>query len=215
MRKSASSTSKVRGKSPKRDPGQTRQRILLAALKEFSAKGFTGARVDVVARSATIHKRMIYHYFGSKEGLFREVLRQKMSQRAGWLAASPLDPVELLPYWFDLACQDPQWIHLLQWEALQLSGRKLIDEEKRRAALKQGVNKIRRRQELGLLSAELDPRHVMLSHMALTMFPLAFPQVTRLITGFSASDPRFILERHEFLRRLAEALYQKNSISTN
>jgi TetR/AcrR family transcriptional regulator len=199
-------------KSSTRDPKRTKERILAAALKEFSDKGFTGARVDAITRSAAINKRMLYHYFGSKEGLFREVVRQKLAQRAAWLAASPMNPIELLPYWFDLASKDLQWIRLLQWEALQLSQKKLVDEDKRREAVARGVDKLRHRQELGLMSAELDPRHVLLSHMSLTMFPLAFPQLTRLIMGCSASDQRFIRERLDFLRRLAGVLYQNQNI---
>jgi TetR/AcrR family transcriptional regulator len=194
------------GNAATRDPRRTQERILASALKEFSAKGFSGARVDAIARRAAINKRMLYHYFGDKEGLFREVLRQKMAQRAAWLAASPMDPIELLPYWFDLACKDPEWIRLLEWEALQGSDKKVIHQKKRREAMASAVVKIRRRQQLGLLSKELDPRHVLLSHMALTMFPLAFPQITRLITGFSVSDPRFQKARSEFLRKFSAAL---------
>ncbi len=189
-----------------RDPRRTQERILAAALNEFSAKGFSGARVDTIARRAAINKRMLYHYFGDKERLFREVLRQKLAQRAAWLAASPLDPIELLPYWFELTCRDPEWIRLLQWEALQGFGRKLIDEKKRREALARAVAKIRRRQRIGLLSRELDPRHVLLSHMALTMFPVAFPQITRLITGLSVSDPKFQKARSGFLRKFSATL---------
>ena len=194
------------GKSAARDPRRTQERILAAALAEFSAKGFSGARVDVIARRAAINKRMLYHYFGDKKALFREVLRQKMAERAAWLAASPMDPIELLPYWFGLACQDPKWIRLLEWEALQGSDRNVIHQKRRREAMAKAVAKIRRRQRLGLLSKNLDPRHLLLSHMALTMFPLAFPQITRLITGLSASEPRFQRARSEFLRRFSAGL---------
>ena len=61
--------------SATRDPDRTRSRILAAALAEFSSKGFAGARVDAIARRAKGNKRMLYHYFGDKEGLFRAVLR--------------------------------------------------------------------------------------------------------------------------------------------
>src|SRR3989304_1481094 len=64
-----------------RHPERTRDRILASALREFANKGFAGARVDVIARRARINKRMLYHYFGNKEGLFREVLRGKIQQR--------------------------------------------------------------------------------------------------------------------------------------
>lgn len=196
-----------------RNPTRTRQRILRAALDEFSGKGFTGARVDAIARAATINKRMLYHYFGNKEELFREVLRHKLAERAGWLAGSPLDPVDLLPYWFDLSGQDPHWIRLLQWEALQPARKGWIDEDRRREAMARGVAKLRQRQERGLLAKQWDPRHVLLSHMSLTMFPVAFPQLTWLILGCTAADPRFIRERRAYLRQVAERLYGSGNLN--
>ncbi len=58
----------------KRDPEGTRQRILEAATEEFTQAGLGGARVDQIARRAEVNERMLYYYFGSKEGLFRAVL---------------------------------------------------------------------------------------------------------------------------------------------
>jgi len=57
-----------------RDAEATQKRILAAAKKEFAKKGLAGARVDVIADRAKANKRMIYHYFGSKEDLFKRVL---------------------------------------------------------------------------------------------------------------------------------------------
>src|SRR6266581_1310982 len=122
------------GKAAARDPRRTQERILAAALKEFSAKGFAGARVDEIARRAAINKRMLYHYFGDKKGLFREVLRRKIAERQAWGVATPDEPSESLPCWFDLAWNDADWVRLLEWEALQFSDKRLIDEEKRREA---------------------------------------------------------------------------------
>jgi hypothetical protein len=45
-----------------------------------------------------------------------------------------------------------------------------------------------------------------LSELALAIFPLAFPQLTRLVTGRLPSDPRFVEERREFLLRLAHRI---------
>src|SRR5882724_12297143 len=103
----------------RRDPQRTRERILSAALAEFAAKGFAGARVDLIARRAAINKRMLYHYFGDKEGLFRAVLRRKIAERQAWNAATPEQPAEYLPLLFDLACKDAHWIRLFEWEALR------------------------------------------------------------------------------------------------
>ena len=52
----------------------TRQRILDVASKEFSSKGYDGARVDDIMRQAKVSKNLIYHYFKSKEQLFIAVL---------------------------------------------------------------------------------------------------------------------------------------------
>lgn len=57
-----------------RDSEATQKRILDAAKKEFSRNGLGGARVDVIAERAQANKRMIYHYFESKEALFQRVL---------------------------------------------------------------------------------------------------------------------------------------------
>ena len=57
-----------------RDPDATKARILEAAKREFAKLGFGGARVDSIAARAKANKRMIYHYFSSKEELFTAVL---------------------------------------------------------------------------------------------------------------------------------------------
>ncbi|QIG50495.1 TetR/AcrR family transcriptional regulator [Nordella sp. HKS 07] len=57
-----------------RDAEATQKRILAAAKREFSRLGLGGARVDDIAEKANANKRMIYHYFGSKEDLFKKVL---------------------------------------------------------------------------------------------------------------------------------------------
>ncbi|HEY4658422.1 MAG TPA: helix-turn-helix domain-containing protein, partial [Gemmatimonadaceae bacterium] len=67
-----------------RHPERTRDRILASALREFSDKGFAGARVDRIARRARINKRMLYHYFGNKAHLFREILARKVRERSAW-----------------------------------------------------------------------------------------------------------------------------------
>lgn len=63
-----------RASSAQRDPERTRAAILAAATQEFTAKGLSGARVDTIAKRAGVNKRMLYHYFGDKEGLYLAVL---------------------------------------------------------------------------------------------------------------------------------------------
>ena len=193
----------VKTDSSARNPERSRERILSAALKEFAAKGFAGARVDLIAKQAAINKRMLYHYFGNKEGLFKAVLRRKVSERRAWAANLSSDPAERLPFWFKAACHDANWIRLLEWEALQSDGQEVIDETERRALTVGWLKRLRQRQKNGELSSAFDPLHVALAIQSLTMFPVAFPQLTRFIAGRSISDPKFQRAHAEFLRKLA------------
>jgi AcrR family transcriptional regulator len=57
---------------------QTKEKILQAALHEFSIHGLAGARVDEIARVAGLNKAMIYYHFESKEALFDELFQSEM-----------------------------------------------------------------------------------------------------------------------------------------
>lgn len=53
-----------------RDPVATKKRILDAAIKEFASKGFSGARVENIAKRSKSNMRMLYHYYDNKENLY-------------------------------------------------------------------------------------------------------------------------------------------------
>lgn len=58
----------------KQDPEGVRANILAVALEEFSRNGLSGARMDEIAAKTRTSKRMIYYYFGDKDGLYRAAL---------------------------------------------------------------------------------------------------------------------------------------------
>lgn len=69
------------GKRPsKRNPDATRFRILQAAIREFSSEGYGGARIDAICKRARANPRMIYHYFGDKDGLYVSVLEHVLGE---------------------------------------------------------------------------------------------------------------------------------------
>ena len=189
-----------------RDPERTRSRIRAAALAEFSAEGFAGARVARIARRARINKRMLYHYFGNKEDLFREIFDRKLQERAGWITEAPAGLGASLAYWFQMACEDIDWIRLIQWEALAAGDGRVIREEERQASLARALDDLRDRQRRGLVPGDLDAGQLLLTILGVLTYPLAFPQVTRMVTGKSPADPAFRKQRIEFLHRFSEAL---------
>ncbi len=57
-----------------RNPDRTRRRGLQAAIKVFAKQGFRAVSVDEIVDLAKVNKRMVYHYFGSKDALFEAAL---------------------------------------------------------------------------------------------------------------------------------------------
>ena len=54
----------------------TRENILRAAIKIFAKHGLDGGSIDQISKAANSHDRMIYYYFGNKEGLFVAALEE-------------------------------------------------------------------------------------------------------------------------------------------
>ncbi len=58
--------------------GDTRGRILKAAIDEFASRGYDAAGVDRIARRARVNKALIYYYFANKRGLYHEILQASL-----------------------------------------------------------------------------------------------------------------------------------------
>src|SRR6186713_2662863 len=71
-------------------PEARRAAILDAALEEFTARGYEGARLDDVARRAGVAKGTIYLYFSDKEALFQELVRSMLNPIVGAVEAAQL-----------------------------------------------------------------------------------------------------------------------------
>jgi TetR/AcrR family transcriptional regulator len=184
----------------------TAERILDAAIEEFVEFGLAGARVDRIAERASANKQLLYRHFGSKEGLFDAAMRAMVDRFNAIRRALPETLEGRLPYYFERATEDQQWVRLLEWEALQTGAGPTVNEEERRANMQRAVDGVRAEQAAGRLPADLDAGQLFLSFQALAAHPSAFPQMTRFITGLQPTDPVFRAERAEFLRRLARYL---------
>lgn len=66
------------------------KKLLDAALREFSERGFAGARVESIARAAGLNVRLVYHYFGDKLGLYDAVLADVMNELRKIVESFPL-----------------------------------------------------------------------------------------------------------------------------
>jgi len=112
-----------RGKTRRNNPDATRENILEIAAEEFVAEGYSGARVDEIAERTKTSKRMIYYYFGSKEGLYLAVLERAYTKIRALEAELDLDnltPAEgmrrLVESTFDHDDANPDFVRLVSIE---------------------------------------------------------------------------------------------------
>ena len=139
-----------------RDAEATRQRLLDAAAEEFAARGIAGARVDRIAHAARSNKAQIYHYFGSKDGLFDAVFDRIVQAT---VTETPIDPTDLPEYagrLFDRYQQHPEIQRLATWYRLERAdGDHPIEAIVTSNAAK--VKAIAEAQQAGLLTTRFEP----------------------------------------------------------
>ncbi len=113
----------------KQDPQAVRDDILRVATEEFAAHGLSGARMGNIAAKTRTSKRMIYYYFGDKEGLYGKVLEAAYAEiRQGethleLAGLSPMDALaELVSFTFDHHCRYPDFVRLVMIENIHHAG---------------------------------------------------------------------------------------------
>lgn len=112
-----------------RSTEETKRLILDAATTEFAARGLSGARVDRIAGSSGVNKRMIYVYFGSKEDLFDRVLTESLSRMVDVVPFSGYALDKYAGDLFDFITDDPSLARLYLWRALERPRPVQMEEE--------------------------------------------------------------------------------------
>jgi AcrR family transcriptional regulator len=161
----------------KYDPEETKRNILDIATQEFSAMGLTGARVDAIAERTNTTKRMLYYYFGSKEGLYEAVLEQVYGDIRALeqeLQLAEMDPEEALRefvgFTFDYHDKHRDFVRLVTIE--NIHGAKYIEQSKtfktrNSTVIKTIEDLIARGVAAGRFREDIDPidLHLMISSM--------------------------------------------------
>lgn len=191
----------------RRDPEGARARILAAARAEFAAKGLSGARVDEIARRAGANKRMLYHYFGNKQELFRLTLEGayadiRAAERA--LKLDTLVPVEamrvLVGFTFDYLAENPHFITLLNSENLHkaqhIAGSDVI-RRMHSAMLEMIAQVLRRGATDGSFRVDADAVQVFISMTGVSYFYFCNRYTLSSIMGRDLMAPMAMRERRQ------------------
>ncbi|HEX4335928.1 MAG TPA: TetR/AcrR family transcriptional regulator [Polyangiaceae bacterium] len=198
-----------------RDGDGTRARILAAATAEFSANGYSGARVDAICKAARANPRMIYHYFSDKDGLYVTVLEQVLSELRNAelkLAVDNVPPMqgmlELFDFIHDHFGRHPELIHLLIGENL-MRARFLSRSVKTPIVASPLIDLIaellRRGEREGVFRQGIDPLHLYVKMVALSFFHRSNAYTLSIIFRTDVLAPRwqdeYRKDGEEMLRR--------------
>jgi TetR/AcrR family transcriptional regulator len=174
-----------------------RGRLLEAAIQEFAKRGLAGARMDSIAQAAGANKQLLYHYFGDKAQLEREVMSAVMKRQDEEDALYPESHnlAEYMAVRIRRGNTRPLarlWGRLLAWEALQHGAENSIHFEQRRDRYQARiVKRVRQAQASGEVDPVFDPSMLALAMLAVELIPRALPNVTRMVTGLNGDEPEF------------------------
>jgi TetR/AcrR family transcriptional regulator, upper aerobic nicotinate degradation pathway regulator len=161
----------------------TRESILKAAIKVFSKNGFDGGRVEQISKAAKSYDRMIYYYFGSKEGLYIAALEEiyrRFNEAESELQLDESKPREALRkvirFMWTYYLKHPEFITLLNTENLH-RGRHIGKSERAKDYSSPAVGVLQRVLQTGvaqgLFRADLLARDLYLTIAGLCYFYLS------------------------------------------
>ena len=203
-----------RGRPPKaeatgrtNDPERTMADILEVAMREFADKGLAGARIDVIAEAMRTSKRMIYYYFGSKEGLYIAVLEEayrRMRAIEADLHLEDLPPEDalrkLVGFTLDYQRAHPEFIRLVMTENIHRGEylRRSSGIQELNVPAIQGLRSVYERGvAAGVFRAGLDPVDLHMSISALSVFNIANRHTFSLIFERDFDAPESIVARRD------------------
>jgi hypothetical protein len=162
-------------------------------------------------RAATIAYALYFLTGEHGSGRLIDELRNRTIQRKTARGeAAPHDLASYLVYNYTETGEDQEWITFITREGLAVGNGPVVHEQERSQIIADFVDEIRERQAEGYIEATLNPASVRLMVFALNTCPRVFPQITRMITGHTITDPAFEAEWIHFLRQLGQRLAGTN-----
>lgn len=174
------------------DQSETKERIFISAKREFSDKGFDGARMSAIARRANINQALIHYYFKSKENLYEQVLQRLFNVEQKTSIKNILDKNNLSPsqrlyieiYFLVhlfLRPKDPEFERILQMQIGRGEIKRLVSIINKffLPQLKLLENTI----ELGIKSGEFETHDFTFLSLELLLFVLSYEHFRPHFTG--------------------------------
>ncbi len=192
-------------RKPAKPKKSGRDLLMAAARKEFARRGFEGARIDEIAKKAGVNKQLVYHHFGAKEDLYREVLTAvyvdiRAQERDLDLTHHAPDEAmrKLIAFSFDYLHKNPEFVSLLTDENFH-EGRHLREADHLgglHSALIEGIaHTLDAGRAAGLFRGGIDPRQLYISIAGLGFFYFSNVHTLSAIFGEKLGKPAAVAER--------------------
>jgi TetR/AcrR family transcriptional regulator len=185
-----------------RDAEVARQAILTTATEQFACFGYAGARMEAIAEQSGYNKALLFHYFSSKEQLYKEVVRCMKDEGARQLEEvlsaaingdAPLTAEQVrgfietgVRFSFDSLQARPQALRMLAWELANgwetFKQLDLVSEKSPWA--EKAAQFIQRAQAAGFIRADLDPRMLIANVLGMSLiYLLSIPRYEMVFPG--------------------------------
>jgi len=151
---------------------KSRQHILKVSIRLFAKKGFAGVSVDEIVDAADVNKRMVYHYFGSKEALYQAALADEYGKLEALEIKTlhPEEPIEkvisdIVSAYFSFLQDNPDFVQLILQENLNrgLNLAKMEIPLSKSPMLDLLIQAVNAGQKNGTVCKNIDPRFLLIS----------------------------------------------------
>lgn len=193
--------------------------IVAVATREFADKGLAGGRIDEIAAATRTSKRMIYYYFGSKEGLYVAVLEEAyrsiraIEQGLQLDDLSPEDALrKLVGFTVDYQRANPDFVRLVMNENIhrgQFLAQSKTIQQLNVPAIGAVEAVYRRGVKAGVFRKDIDPVDLHMSISALSFFNVSNRHTFALIFKRELDTPQAIVSRRDSIVEMVVRFVRK------
>ncbi len=191
-----------------RNPEATKAEILKAAREVFASAGLAGATIADIAEKAGANKRMIYHYYGSKEELFAAVIEDaysaiRLSEMKLKLDLLPPEKAieKLVDFTWEYYLKNPEFITLVNSENLHqarhISGNSYL-KKLQQAYVGTVQDILNKGAKSGVFRPGIDPYQLCITIAAIGFYYLNNRFTSGELFGFNFTTPEALAKRHQF-----------------
>ncbi|QHE86935.1 TetR/AcrR family transcriptional regulator [Hydrogenophaga sp. BPS33] len=224
-RRSARNAAPAKEPTRTNDPERTMANIMEVAIAEFAEKGLAGARIDEIAAATQTSKRMIYYYFGSKEGLYLAVLEESYRQMREIESQQHLEDLEpeaalrkLVEFTFDHHATHENYIRVVMSENMN-RGQYLAQSQTIQQLNVPAISSIRKLYQRGVAAGVfrpgLDAIDIHASISALTFFNVSNRHTFGLIFKRDPSEPKAAAARRAAITEMVVRYVSLNTATAS